>query len=204
MPKKTFKQRILDCIDGQSPTPWGLSIGLGNGVITRIFKYDKIPAWKHLVTISKALDKSINWLLTGEERMGGKASPKDNSVNITLPIVTECGANSDTGRTAFYPCELPYENITFENCKAVRVSGNSMSPVAMHGQKILYSETEQVSDGDLVFVKLKDGSQLLKKYHKNKEHGLVVLHSVNNHGNKPILKKEKQIVFMYRVVGVRF
>lgn len=65
--KKTFKDRIIDCIGRQKPTSWGLSIGLNTGTITRIFSQDKIPTWKHLVTISMALNKSINWLLTGKE-----------------------------------------------------------------------------------------------------------------------------------------
>ena len=49
-----------------------MSIGLDTGVITRIFTYDKIPTAKHLITISKALGKSIDWLLTGEEPSGTK------------------------------------------------------------------------------------------------------------------------------------
>ena len=68
--KKTFKKRILDCIGDQKPSPWGLSIGLNHGVIARIFSQDKIPTAPHLITISKALRRSIDWLLTGEEPSG--------------------------------------------------------------------------------------------------------------------------------------
>ena len=70
--KKTFKKRILECIGKQKPTPWGKSIGLGGGTITRIFKNDKLPDPPQLITISKALGKSIDWLLTGEEPSGTK------------------------------------------------------------------------------------------------------------------------------------
>ncbi len=65
--KKTFKDRIIKCIGKKKPTSWGLSIGLDTGVITRIFSHNKIPTWKHLITISIALDKPIDWLLTGKE-----------------------------------------------------------------------------------------------------------------------------------------
>ena len=68
--KKTIKDRILECIGNQSPTPWGKSIGLGSGTVTKIFKYEEPPSVKHLITISKALGKSIDWLLTGEGLAG--------------------------------------------------------------------------------------------------------------------------------------
>ncbi|MDH3976306.1 MAG: hypothetical protein OEV42_18730 [Deltaproteobacteria bacterium] len=64
---KSFKDRILDEIGDQKPTPWGLSIGLNEGAINRIFKQNVIPRAEHLMTISKALGVSVNWLLTGEE-----------------------------------------------------------------------------------------------------------------------------------------
>ena len=70
--KKTFKKRVLECIGKQKPTSWGTSVGLSNGIITRIFTHDKIPTSPHLITISKALGKSIDWLLTGEEPSGTK------------------------------------------------------------------------------------------------------------------------------------
>ena len=68
--KKTFKKRVLECIGKQKPTSWGTSVGLSNGIITRIFTHDKIPTSPHLITISKALGKSIDWLLTGEDLAG--------------------------------------------------------------------------------------------------------------------------------------
>jgi len=74
--KKTFKKRVLECIGDQKPSPWGLSIGLNHGVIARIFSQDKVPTAPHLITISKALGKSIDWLLTGEELSGKKPVEK--------------------------------------------------------------------------------------------------------------------------------
>jgi hypothetical protein len=79
--KKTFKKRILECIGNQKPSPWGHSIGLNNGVIARIFAQDKIPTAPHLVTISIALNKSIDWLLTGKEISESKT---DNKVSEKL------------------------------------------------------------------------------------------------------------------------
>ncbi len=70
---KSFKDRILDEIGTEKPTPWGQSIGLNEGAINRIFNLNVIPQADHLTTISKALGVSINWLLTGEELFSKKA-----------------------------------------------------------------------------------------------------------------------------------
>jgi transcriptional regulator with XRE-family HTH domain len=85
--KKTIKDRILECIGNQSPTPWGKSIGLGSGTVTKIFKYEEPPSVKHLITISKALGRSIDWLLTGEDLVDKQAHDKalqalDKSIQV--------------------------------------------------------------------------------------------------------------------------
>jgi len=66
MDTKAFKDRILELIGEQKPTVWDQSIGLNLGVINRIFNQNVISTAKHLITISKALNMSIDWLLTGE------------------------------------------------------------------------------------------------------------------------------------------
>lgn len=62
-----FKNRILEKITPQKPSPWGFSIGLDPGLINRIFNEERIPTAKHLLKISRALGVSVDWLLTGEE-----------------------------------------------------------------------------------------------------------------------------------------
>ena len=66
----TFSDRILSLLGDKKPTPWGLSIGLNNGLIDRIFRQGIIPRAEYLLKISHALNVSIDWLLTGEEPAG--------------------------------------------------------------------------------------------------------------------------------------
>ncbi len=66
----TFSDRILSLLGDTKPTPWGLSIGLHNGLIDRIFRQGIIPRAEYLLKISHALNVSIDWLLTGEEPAG--------------------------------------------------------------------------------------------------------------------------------------
>ena len=87
--KKTIKDRILECIGNQSPTPWGKSIGLGSGTVTKIFKYEEPPSVKHLITISKALGRSIDWLLTGEDLVDKQAHDKAPRIRVKPLQVTD-------------------------------------------------------------------------------------------------------------------
>ncbi len=80
---KTFKDRVLECLEGKKPSPWGVSIGLNHGILTRMFKQNKLPRAEHLVLISKSLGKSINWLLTGEEHPLDKPDPNACMIHCT-------------------------------------------------------------------------------------------------------------------------
>lgn len=121
-----------------------------------------------------------------------------------IPIVSMVGATDDLGRTAYMAYEPPYKTINFKNCKAVRVDSNSMAPVAYRGQMVIYSEDAPVKSGALVFVKLKNGAQLFKRFYKNSDH-LISLQSVNPTEHfEPIVVKEKDLEFCYKIVGIRF
>jgi len=124
--------------------------------------------------------------------------------DIDIPIVSSTGATDDLGKTYFTPYEPPYKKISFKNCKAVVVESNSMAPIAYKGQKIIYCEDASIKNGDLVFVKLRDGSQIFKRYYKNHD-SIISLQSVNvAEAHEPIVKKDKDIEFCYKVVGVSF
>lgn len=104
-----------------------------------------------------------------------------------------------------YDVVQPVEFISFKGCKALIVEGDSMSPVAFHGQKIIYSEEDTVKDGDLVFCKLESGDSYFKRYFKDKKNGLITLQSVNPSAPfAPISIKETETEFIYKIVGVRF
>ena len=60
---------------------------MGSGTVTKIFKYEEPPSVKHLITISKALGRSIDWLLTGEDLVDKQAHDKalqalDKSIQV--------------------------------------------------------------------------------------------------------------------------
>jgi len=133
-----------------------------------------------------------------EAELFGEIRPIEIKENL-IPIVSSVGATDERGRAAFESFEPPYKAIDFKNCKAVVVDSNSMAPLAYKGQKIIYSEIEPICNGDLVFIQLKDGDQLFKRYFK------IALQPINvTDIYEPIVVKEKEIEFIYKVVGVRF
>ncbi|RJO64195.1 MAG: LexA family transcriptional regulator [Candidatus Omnitrophota bacterium] len=130
--------------------------------------------------------------------------PKVEIEDAIIPIVSSVGATDDLGRAAFEAFDPPYKTISFKDCKAVVVDSNSMAPIAYKGQKIIYCETEPVHNGDLVFIKLKKGAQLFKRFHKNHDN-IITLQSVNpTESFDPIPVHEKEIEFCYKVMGVKF
>ena len=126
--KKTFKKRILECIGDQKPTPWGLSIGLGSGTITRIFKEDKIPTSPHLITISKALGKSIDWLLTGEEPSGTQSEEYSEN-RMPHGKVIELEAGNYTGKHRQYVEKLLHvlDGYNNQNKKIIKLNLDVMT-----------------------------------------------------------------------------
>ena len=120
-----------------------------------------------------------------------------------VPVVHEAMA-SDELAYEVVPLDKR-EYISFKDCKAVKVTSDSMAPIAYRGQKIIYSETEPIHDGDLVFVKLKNAGPFFKQYFRNRHNKMIVLQSINpTVPYEPLVVKEKDIEWCYKVVGVRF
>lgn len=125
--------------------------------------------------------------------------------DVRIPVVSLASASDEKG-FIFEPLSpYEYEYIDFSGCKAVRITSDSMAPIAYRGQMVIYSESAHVEEGDLVFVRFKAGEQYFKRYFTDHDKSLVTLVSVNNADQlKPHIKKRKEIDFMYKVVGVKF
>lgn len=139
-----------------------------------------------------------------QEVIGPKTHKALEVKPVKIPVVTLAKGDDKTG-FEFEPIEPhDYEYLDFNNCKAVRIRGNSMAPLAYDNQRVIYSEEEVVRDGDLVFISLKKKGQFFKRYHKDAKNGIITLLSINIAHHGPINAKTEDIEFMYRVVGVKF
>jgi phage repressor protein C with HTH and peptisase S24 domain len=87
-------------------------------------------------------------------------------------------------------------------CFALRVSGKSMETTLRDGDIVLVDISIPITDGCLVVVKLRDGSQLIKRYH-NLDEVYIKLTSDNHEYGVRLVKKE-DIQVCYRVVSINF
>lgn len=179
----------------------------------------KPPTAERLDQISKTLnlddsERKKLFSLAQEERMDSDdvafqqvIGPSLKAIEIKateIPVVA-MAKGGDMEGFEFEPFDPHrYEYIDFKGCKAVQIHGNSMAPLAYNNQRVIYSEEEQINDGDLVFIKLKKWGEFFKRYHKDAKNSIITLLSINiaNHG--PINAKKEEIEFVYKVVGVKF
>ncbi len=127
------------------------------------------------------------------------------SKDVNIPIVCSIGTRDEYGRSDFRRFDPPYKNISFSDCKGMVLDTNALAPVAYKGQEIIFSETEPVKNGDIVFVKFKKGERHFKRYFKNKEDGKITLQNVSpSLPGDPMLVSGDEIDFCRKVVGIRF
>lgn len=83
-------------------------------------------------------------------------------------------------------------------CFALRVNGDSMQTTLKDGDIVLVDMDIPVKDGDLVAVKLKDGSQYIKRY-KDMNYAFIQLIS-DNHKFGDRLVDKNDIVALFKIV----
>ena len=154
----------------------------------------------------KQLKKLAKFFGVTEGELFGAPSQKIYEVKETkIPIISSVGPTDEFGNPKLYAFEPPYQTIPLANCKAVIVESNSLAPLVYKGQKIIFSETESVNNGDLVFIKLKNGERLFKGYYKNHKNNMLTLQSINSSvAHEPVLLNENEIQSCYKIVGVLF
>lgn len=121
---------------------------------------------------------------------------------LSIPIIGEAHANS-AGNWTFEEVQPATDFVKVTDQFAVRISGNSMAPIAYDGQAIVCSRNDSVRDGDLCWCRLKDGRAFFKRYRT--EGTRAILESVNVVSREAtITVSQKQIEDIFKVVGVWF
>ncbi|MFH2137475.1 MAG: LexA family transcriptional regulator [Candidatus Omnitrophota bacterium] len=152
----------------------------------------------------RKLAKFLN--ITEAELFGGSPPIKEGQPEYQksshIPVVLQIIENEETG------IELkqlePAEDINFTNCQAIKITTNSMAPIVLKGQKVIYRKGDTVANGDLVLVTLKSGKNILKKYFKSHGNDLVTLQSLNvSEVCEPLIISEEKIRTIYKVVGIK-
>jgi SOS-response transcriptional repressor LexA len=119
-----------------------------------------------------------------------------------IPVVGFVAGDPDSD-IAWEPMDPP-RTTHFAGCNALEVQGDSMEPVALAGQLVVYDPRVDVHDGDLAIIKLKSGETLFKRvFWDEDDRGLLNCQSI-----KPTLRprniRETKIDELHKVVGVKF
>lgn len=85
-------------------------------------------------------------------------------------------------------------------CFAVKVNGKSMETTLHNGDIVLVDMDTEISDGDLVAVKLKNGNQYIKRYYDENAAFIRLASDNKDYGVRLIDKND--IVSIFRVVQI--
>lgn len=136
-----------------------------------------------------------------------------------LPVVAIGHASDGDREMLFEPLDLEEgEAVSLEGLVAVRVEGDSLLPVAARGQWILCDPNlhpdsappHRDFDAPIALVRLRDGRQLIKRWHHDRRRRRVALTAVNegirDERGLPLCEEvlERAVLEAWTVVGVRW
>ena len=126
-----------------------------------------------------ALGLDLNWLITGKGDPGAKEAP-------VIPVYDTGGGSSWRAAEDVEPYQLPVPT----SLVGFRVRGDSMEPLARHGQVLVALPHTPPANGDLAYVELQDDTACFKRvYVRGSEWVLVSL----NPASPPVIVKATEI-----------
>lgn len=93
--------------------------------------------------------------------------------------------------------------LSFKNAKGILVKTDDVAPFASNGQIILYSELDDIKDGDRVLCGFKNKSGVaFKQFFLEPATKKKYLLPVSMSDKEKVLLDRKNMKYMYRIVGV--
>lgn len=86
-----FYKRLRLVIGDEEPYAWAKRVGIPSATFHRIWNEGTVPKSEHLIRIKESCGVDLNWLLTGEGTLDGKADlPEvDGETLVTVIIAVE-------------------------------------------------------------------------------------------------------------------
>jgi len=202
MPRRSTDKKISLFVDrleeaireaGNSQTKFAEQCGLTLSTINGLLNQPRVPKDATLAALARGAKRSKAWFL-GEEEPAGR---------LTLPVLAVASASNGTVQALAEDDAAYVRSFRLPpNVHIVDVVGDSMIPVACHGQS-LFVVPEPPGDGDLAVIETDDGEVLYKRVALAGK--AVHCHSVNPDPRyRTIVLKRRTIRRMYRVVGAWF
>lgn len=159
--------------------------GLSQGGLQRYMKGGE-PTRPNLISLAKAGDVSLHWLMTGEEPAGTQAAGEDD-VYAYIPLYDARvsqghGAWNDgikvLTKLAFTRYSLRKKGLEPSKLAAVRVDGDSNEPILCDGDTVMVDLSRNVLQGEAFYVIRIDDLLFAKRLQREFD-GSVLLISAN-------------------------
>lgn len=195
-----FRQRLADALadSGLSHADLARTVGVSRGAVSGWLRTGTI-ATENLFKAAEALGVTADYLLTGARFAADAVRP----VRL-VPIVGHAIASPDGGGY-FTDMGLPAGAgdgfvpfpTTDAQAYALRVKGDSMEPRIRPGEVLIVEPGANVSPGNFVLVKAKDGRRMVKVFLYRTGSGFT-FGSINS-DFKPITLEAEDIEAMHRI-----
>ncbi|MCP4650789.1 MAG: helix-turn-helix transcriptional regulator [PVC group bacterium] len=142
--------------------------------------------------------------ITEAELFGGIPPVKEAEAEYkrasNIPVIWEVTSNNENN-FELKPLESG-EYINFKDCKAIKITTNSLAPFVLKGQKIIYREKAPINNSDFVFAILANGEYHFRRYFQNKR--TITLQSIlMSESCEPLLIQGKEIKTLNKIVGIQ-
>jgi SOS-response transcriptional repressor LexA len=221
---KPFTDRLRSLLGARPITAIAPKIPCTYEHVRRIFKESHVPHDNLIVPLAKAFDVNVDELryLAAMQKTsdvvrtkirdleglltapGGKAEEM-SAIGFAIPVVGAASAKEDgEPHVEWEHQEFASEARLKGNLHAIRVRGDSLAPIALNGQLVIYDQDRQPKKGDLcvaVMAKGKHkGETFIKRYF---EEGDTVVLAPCWHSGEALTAKKDEAQF-YLVIGVWF
>lgn len=193
------RMRDLNLTQADLLQPMGVT---SRGAIGHYLSGRREPSIEQLSKLAKALNCSVEWLVSGEEPELVEV-PAPDLHEIPIVGTTQAGPDAHWEELG-YPVGYGDEYVAMprpdENTYALRVRGESMGQRIREGEAVVVSPRIEALPGDDVVVRTTDGQVMVKElvYARDSE---LLLHSIGT-GFDRILLSAKDIEFVHTVVGI--
>ena len=186
-PAPGLPSRLAEILDLSNRSAVARTFGVGVSTLDGWLDGEYEPSLEFLEKVSEQTGRTVDWLVKGADPPGEYEVPT---------YMAGAGAHWQVADG-----EAPFNTVIPRGLIAFQVNGDSMDPIARHGQSVLINPLALVRDGDLAVVELADGTRSFKRvYHQGHRWVLVSV----NVAYEPRVVEEREVSRIWKAWGVRF
>lgn len=179
---------------------FGASIGVSGPAVTHWEKDDNQPDGSTKNAICSRFNVNRDWLLTGKGAMfKDEATEIRDLINqrkiietTQIPVITRCPAGfpdqlNDTIIEYIFLPDMP------KNAYAIIATGNSMNPTIKDGEYVIFMESIDIKENDIVIISNEWSECVIKRYRKKEDK----VYFTSDNSEYPTVEPNEH----YRIIG---